>query len=200
MQKEKFYKLLRNPVLLSKETLPELQRLTEEYPFFHAADLLLIKNLHISGSPDFEQTLKRTAIRIPDRKRLYMFLHSRRESTAGDYYFEQTDNEIRQSIEDDNAKQLPENYLINKFLSQKPRAIKIEKDIPANVPEKNEIIEKSVAETDELITETLAMIYFKQKKYEKALDAFKKLSLKYPEKSIYFASRIEEIEKLKRLK
>ena len=57
------------------------------------------------------------------------------------------------------------------------------------------MISKSLSESDELITETLGNIYFQQKKYDKALDAFKKLSLKYPEKSVYFAARIEEIEK-----
>ncbi|MDD4108306.1 MAG: tetratricopeptide repeat protein [Prolixibacteraceae bacterium] len=199
MQKEKFYKLLRNPVLLGKETLPELQKITEDYPYFHAAVFLLLKNLHLSGSPGFTETLKRSAIGIPDRKRLYMYLHSLRESAGGDYYFEQTDSKIRQTIADDKSNQVPENNLIDKFLSHEPRGIKIEKDSQVKVSEKNEIVEKSLAETDELITETLAMIYFQQKKYEKALDAFKKLSLKYPEKSVYFASRIEEIEKLKRL-
>ena len=48
-----------------------------------------------------------------------------------------------------------------------------------------------------VITETLASIYFQQKNFDKALDAYKKLSLKYPEKSVYFAGRIEEIELLK---
>jgi len=57
------------------------------------------------------------------------------------------------------------------------------------------VLKNSVAEPDEMVTETLAMIYFQQKKYDKALEAFQKLSLKYPEKSAYFASRIEEIEK-----
>ena len=49
------------------------------------------------------------------------------------------------------------------------------------------------------ITETLANIYLEQKKYDKALEAFKKLGLKYPEKNSYFATRIEEILKLKNI-
>jgi cytochrome c-type biogenesis protein CcmH/NrfG len=59
------------------------------------------------------------------------------------------------------------------------------------------ILEKSVTENEELVTDSLASIYLQQKNYDKALAAYKKLSLKYPEKSIYFATQIEEIEKLK---
>ncbi len=45
-------------------------------------------------------------------------------------------------------------------------------------------------------TETLARIYIKQKRYDKALQIIKNLSLKYPEKSIYFADQIRFLEKL----
>ena len=91
--------------------------------------------------------------------------------------------------------------LIDKFLSSERTTIKIEKKANESMPEdtENELLSKSVSESDELITETLAMIYFEQKKYDRALEAFQKLSLKYPEKSVYFASRIEEIEKLKNI-
>lgn len=63
----------------------------------------------------------------------------------------------------------------------------------------SEMAKKSVTENDELITETLAHIYFLQGNYQKALNAYKKLSLKYPEKSIYFATQIKEIEKIKKI-
>tara|TARA_R110000868_G_scaffold115458_1_gene308289 strand:+ start:1343 stop:2239 length:897 start_codon:yes stop_codon:yes gene_type:complete len=52
----------------------------------------------------------------------------------------------------------------------------------------------SVQENDDLITETLAKIYEDQAHFEKALNAYKKLQLKYPEKSSYFAGRIIAIQ------
>tara|TARA_B100001250_G_C19740702_1_gene762927 strand:- start:45 stop:752 length:708 start_codon:yes stop_codon:yes gene_type:complete len=47
----------------------------------------------------------------------------------------------------------------------------------------------------ELMTETLAQIYVKQKKIKKALYAYKILSLKYPEKSSLFANQIKKLQK-----
>ena len=52
----------------------------------------------------------------------------------------------------------------------------------------------SVQEDDDLVTETLANIYAEQGNEEKAIKAFEKLQLKYPEKKVYFAGRIKEIE------
>ena len=47
-----------------------------------------------------------------------------------------------------------------------------------------------------LMTETLARVYLEQKKYKKALQAYKILSLKYPEKNSFFASQIKVVQKL----
>ena len=49
---------------------------------------------------------------------------------------------------------------------------------------------------DSCFTETLAKIYIKQHRYEKALEIIKKLSLKYPKKNAYFADQIRFLEKL----
>lgn len=53
----------------------------------------------------------------------------------------------------------------------------------------------SVVDDEEFVTETLANIYAKQGNLEKALKAYKKLLLKYPEKKTYFAAQIQKIEK-----
>ena len=45
-------------------------------------------------------------------------------------------------------------------------------------------------------TESLAHIYIKQRKYERALEIIKCISLKNPEKNIYFADQIRFLEKL----
>jgi len=49
---------------------------------------------------------------------------------------------------------------------------------------------------DTFFTETLSQIYIKQKRYERALEIIRKLSLKYPEKNVYFVDQIRFLEKL----
>lgn len=51
-------------------------------------------------------------------------------------------------------------------------------------------------EADGCFTETLAKIYIKQRRYDKALEIIRKLSLKYPKKNIYFADQIRFLERL----
>jgi hypothetical protein len=58
------------------------------------------------------------------------------------------------------------------------------------------LAEKTIVESETLMTETLARIYLEQKNYEKALQSYKILSLKYPEKSSLFADQIKAIKKL----
>ncbi|MCF8276269.1 MAG: hypothetical protein K9J17_05985 [Flavobacteriales bacterium] len=56
------------------------------------------------------------------------------------------------------------------------------------------VASKSMEEDFTVVSETLADIYFQQEKYELASQAYASLSLKYPEKSVYFAARLKEID------
>ncbi|WP_276165282.1 hypothetical protein [Zobellia alginiliquefaciens] len=80
--------------------------------------------------------------------------------------------------------------LIDKFIADNPK-IKPNKDVPKVAIETSVTLDKK-----ELMTETLAKVYLEQKKYKKAIQSYKILSLKYPEKSGFFADRIKAVEKL----
>jgi tetratricopeptide (TPR) repeat protein len=197
MEKKEFYKLTENPYLLNGSSLEDLQQLTEKYPFFHAAWILYIKSLKNAGNPRYETVLKKAAPMLPDRKQLYIFLHSKNEELYSNYSLDYNEPGLAES--QGQILSLQGKNLIDKFLSSQPGPIKPDKPLLEKYSGESheQVVARSLSEDDELVTETLAMIYFNQKKYDKALEAFRKLSLKYPEKSIYFASRIEEIEKLK---
>ena len=55
----------------------------------------------------------------------------------------------------------------------------------------------SIHREEGLVSESLAEIYLKQGKYDKAVEMFKKLGLRNPEKSAYFAAKADEIIKEK---
>ena len=83
--------------------------------------------------------------------------------------------------------------IIDTFIESNPKIKPVSKTAQ-NIDVSNESLE----ENDSLMTETLAKVYLEQKKYENAIKAYRILSLKYPEKSGFFADRIKAIKNLQR--
>ena len=83
--------------------------------------------------------------------------------------------------------------LIDRFIRANPT---IERLSPGESQLVRDLSESSSQEQGTFITETLAKIYLNQGYYTKAINIYEKLSLQYPEKSAYFASRIEKIREL----
>ncbi|MCF7568920.1 hypothetical protein L3X37_11180 [Sabulilitoribacter arenilitoris] len=81
--------------------------------------------------------------------------------------------------------------LINKFISENPK-IKPSKTTSS----KGNLAKAQMIQPEALMTETLARIYVEQKNYKKAIQSYKILSLKYPEKSGFFANQIKAVEQL----
>ena len=85
--------------------------------------------------------------------------------------------------------------LFDDFLKIKERIIP-----DKNFKNKEDLSKKSWSSNYELMTETLAKVFVKQKKFRKAIQAYEILGLKYPEKNSLFANQIKEIKKLKKQK
>jgi hypothetical protein len=101
---------------------------------------------------------------------------------------EETFSLIRQSKEE---KGISNTELIDRFIRGEPKIIPDEKKVSVD-----DISAESIRENEGYMTDTLAKIYVKQGYYSKAIFAYEKLILKYPEKSSYFAGQINEIKKI----
>ena len=112
----------------------------------------------------FGEWLQLTSIRTVKRDR---------DATDEDEPIEQ----IQFPIEEDAARQKKFD-LIDKFIESDPK-ISPGEDV-AEVDIKSSL----KLNKEELMTETLAKVYLEQKKYKKAIQAYKILSLKYPEKVV----------------
>jgi hypothetical protein len=78
MTRAALYRLMDNSTMLSEETLAEVQRLTDDYPWFHAVRMLYLKNLAATEDLRLHAELKRMAVHIPDRMRLFLLLEGDR--------------------------------------------------------------------------------------------------------------------------
>jgi len=90
-----------------------------------------------------------------------------------------------------NSKQKQKFARIDKFIEQNPKIVPKE-----NIPTPANLANSGILDKNELMTETLARVYLEQRKYKKAIQAYKILSLKYPEKSSFFADRIKIVQKI----
>lgn len=100
------------------------------------------------------------------------------------------DEEIIETFPEKSSKKQLQADLIDKFIIANPR---IEPQKDKTYVQNDDISKPFVEEDGGLVTETLAKIYMNQGYYSKAMDIYEKLSLKFPEKSSYFASQIEKV-------
>ena len=94
--------------------------------------------------------------------------------------------------------------LINQFIAeqmqlgaeaaQAPIETEVDDKIKAEIAEEN--IDNPTQTDDSMLSESLAKMYIARHKYSQALEIIKRLNLKYPENSIYFADQIRFLAKL----
>ena len=312
MQAKEFINYIKNPNSLEKNSVKELQKLVNDFPYFQSAHLLLSLASKKWDASVYQKSLKKTAIVVTNRSHLFNLIqqfeisntviedsdHQRLvveevlepiDSTkelnilkATELLIENSDSEISETefqqktkpnaeevLENEIAKQVvgaivekqmlnlsdtqlvfnqnkePENFtdwlrliqksnkqlsaenildintdnntdiktrlekgkiitqesalnkklknlaLIDKIIEKSPGQIKIKDDQKFYSPEHN--AKESLLENEHLVSETLAKIYALQGSVNKAVRAYEILSLKFPQKSAYFASLIQKL-------
>jgi len=262
MNAETFSHIIHHPELLNKDSLTEIEKLVETYPYIENLRILYALNLLILDDYRYQKHLTKAAFYSSDRKKLKYLIdfyqkkdpieedfsvltdtpeETKEATTPKKHQKETTEKEItpKKPGEDDAAiisqekelikerktkadllklvkkrlkeiedsrleeserkkenKEISHHDLIDKFIENEPSISR---------PQKNEFfdpdykaIESATDDDDFFITETLAKIHSDQKNYQKAKEIYQKLILKFPEKSIYFAARIEDLNKNKK--
>ena len=96
--------------------------------------------------------------------------------------------EREKEVADKEDKTLSKTEIIDKFIAENPQISRPKQEFYNPMT----VAQASVVDKENIISETLATIYLNQGYVEKAISVYQKLSLKNPEKSVYFAELIEK--------
>jgi len=99
---------------------------------------------------------------------------------------QETETNANEILLDEEKKKKAE--LIDKFIETSPKIVPVKQSSSSTTN-----FDLNTEDNSYLMTETLARVYLEQKKYQKAIQAYEILILKYPEKSSFFADHISEI-------
>lgn len=236
--------LINHPEQMDRDTLYELRSQLALHPYFQTVRLLMLQNLYLLHDPTFDEELRRAAIYITDRRKLfdlveaahYQLQADKREAPSSKIKAESSENRtmalidtfldsipadepeekkekrrptpkdatvdyvayLLENEEDKSVEETPQMQgqdLIDHFLQEEQGRILLNELKDEEKPVEAPVLEDGPAE-EEYFTETLARIYIKQGRYEKALDIIQRLSTNFPEKNAYFADQIRFLEKL----
>ena len=204
-------KAVKNPNLIDDNLVSDLSQLVKKYPYFQTAHILLSKGLNNIDSVRFNSKIKKAAAYSSNRKILFKIIsdksnlqnnQEKEKNYANKQSLEFSQNEMHSFNEwltitkasKINRLTSEDDKLIKNFISLKP-SVKIKKD--KKFFKSVDIAKSSLKENANLITETLARVYLEQEHFNKAINAYEKLKLKFPQKSTLFAEQIKLIIELK---
>ena len=199
MTSEKFNFIINNFKPKDDNQLSDLKGLFNKYPYSQTISAYYLKSLKDQNKNNFSHILRRTAILSFDRANLRNWISSdinQEEKRDKDKAINQSEDKFTfldwfDQISSDKSKIDEKINLIESFIDNKADRI-----IEDNDKEYKFSFNKNDKDNPELVTETLAKILTNQKKYKKAIKAYRILSLKYPKKSSFFADHIRKIKKL----
>ena len=213
MNKKNFIKIIQEPNNLSKKEVSFLDEINREFPYFQTSKAIFLKSLSENEDIKFKKFLRSTAACTRDRSVLFEFVKKSQNQNEKVFFNKNEITTVQSEYKIIEEKIIEENSFvewlklsnlkpidrsneketIDKFISEKPK-LKVE----VNENDLNNDKADNLSNQAGYMTETLAKLYLNQKNYEKAIQSYKILILKFPEKNSYFADQIKKIKSLKK--
>ena len=190
--------------------LEELLGVVSIYPWYAGARMELCSRMAQAGTLS-EGQISQAALYMGTRRKLYALL---RQSRCADYSDANVSTLLKDIMEpappapapaEEVREETPQEFARRIFVvggdyftSAQYKAARREDDniFPSfATSEREDLPAEQPEEEFDLCTETLAQIYAEQGYFDEAKQIYSKLSLLYPEKSVYFAALIEKLEK-----
>ena len=180
-----------------EKALKLVKKIIKKYPYFMTARVLELDILKTTNQKGYKQALRACALQTTQRDVLYEHIKNLAKNVKNDKQQITIPNENNvysflkwlEVIDDKTTDRTPSKFdWIDDFLA-KDAKINPSKSTYSN----RDISKQNPLSKNEIMTETIAHLYWKQKKYDEAKKAFKILSLKYPEKNSLFADHIKKI-------
>lgn len=180
---------------------PQVPAKTDEMDKVRDEVMLNLKELkkHIS---DFEEGMKgpteKKKKKVQKGKAKSVATKGKKSSPAKKKVKKPVDNQFIEEInsleeKEVGEKQKNQNKLIEDFVQREPEKVKDNENLTDE--QVADLAKESVNFNKDLVSENLAIIFSKQGKTDKAIEIYKKLIWKYPQKKAYFATQIKDLEK-----
>jgi hypothetical protein len=218
MTHDDFIAIVKQPETVKVEYDTDLKELSDRYPYFVPARLLLVKALQQSHSIHYAANLRVASIYCSNRRWLYYYLHPekllstepyqrvRTGKSSGDYFdmintIELEGGDTKQSLKN-LAQRLKSARAMVLSPTVQPAKKQIEsayKDVRTNEAQKatEELNSEDLqVAADKEISESNAKKLIREHKYKDAIEILTALNLNNPKKSVYFADQIRFLEKV----
>lgn len=216
MEFKKITELIKNPQRVSGMDIASIDTILTQHPYFQSGQLLLAKGLLNDNSILYNRQLKLAAAHSHDRKKLFKLITIDEIEKRTSKILENIESKtLEEKLEIGKPLEFKESEIhtfskwltlinIDKIERKEESLVNnfLEKEVKISRPKKKDffnsvnVAKSSLLENDDLVTPTLAKVYLEQGHYKKAIFSYKKLILKYPEKSVFFAGQIKLISKL----